>query len=114
MRTNQINAFLARQSAATATLQLKPEATDAFPWDAPVHVERLFTASGIPSDRFAVIATPTHGDFQPRVVGGYVKGDALLSNRDAIAATEAALESLGFEYTRETRLCRDGGGVDAV
>lgn len=108
-----LNQFVMNSQRRTATLALKEENRDAFPWDAPVHVERLFSESGIISGRFAVIAVPSiESGFSPREVGGYVKGDALLSNVDAVQATEDALNKCGFEFTREIRLVRGGGGIE--
>jgi len=115
MQHNALNQFIINSTRRTATLQLKAEKNDAFPWDAPVHVERLFSESGVKSNRLAVIAVPNpESGFVPREVGSYVKGDALLSNVDAVRATENALEKCGFEFTREVRLVRDGGGMEVT
>lgn len=112
MRTNQINAFLASQATKTATLALKPETVEFMPWDAPISVEKLVTVSGIETGRFAIVARAESG--LARVVGSYAKGDTLLRNMDAVEATEAALAKCGFTWTREIRVCRDGGGLEMI
>jgi len=87
---------------------MKPEVQAEVAWDAPVKLERLQTVGGISAPGFAVVAETESGGV---VVGGYQKESPLLQNRDAVAATESALERLGWEYERSIRVLRGGGGL---
>jgi len=92
--------------------EMKPEKIETLPWDAPVRVERLVSASGIASNLFGIIAEPE--GMEARVVGQYSKENTLLKNVDVIAQTEAALASLGMTYDRKMRVVREGGGLEVT
>lgn len=108
-QSNIVRAFELSRVNKTAILDMKREEVDLIQWDSPVHVEKLFTRSGVESNLFAVVATDPMTAKQYHV-GQYAKGDSLLANRDCALATESALERLGWTYTRKISVVRGGSG----
>lgn len=75
-------------------------------WDAPVHLERLQTASGLISDDFGVVATGADGT--QKLVGGYRGEACLLSNEKLVNSVRLGLEKAGWKTEEEFKTLKNG------